>query len=502
MTVAPNTPCLVGAAQYVGRTRDPAAGLSPADMLAEVARRALVDAGKVSASDIDTVAIVRLFADSGPAFASPFGAYRNLPWSVARRIGATDARAVYGPVGGNTPQMLVNHFAEAIWNKEADIALIAGGEALRTQARAAKAGLDPEWGEDAPAPPETPFPEARLLTRHELAHGIAMPVNVYPLFETAYGAKKGWSLAEHRAQIGRLMSGFTDVAANNPYAQAGISRAPGELTEETAENRMISWPYTKYLVSNMFVDQAGAVLLMSAARADALGIARDRRVYLHGSADTAEKTPSEREDLARCPAIEMGARHALSQAGVAASDLGPVDLYSCFPVAVEIAAEAIGLPTDRPKRLTMTGGLPYFGGPGNAYSLHGIAEVYAACRNAPQDYGLVFANGGYLSKHSFGVYSARPGYAPRVDPATYQADLDALPSRNVDEAPSGAGTIEAYTVVHGRGGAKFAIVIGEGKGRRFLAQMTSGLDRLTQANAVGQRITVTSGDPVNEAVFE
>ncbi|EMD82146.1 acetyl-CoA acetyltransferase [Pacificimonas flava] len=516
-TVQANTPCLVGAAQFVGREEDPARALSPADMLARVAADALADAARSSAEplvaaaalarQIDTLAAIRLFADSGAgAFASPFGTYENLPWSVAQRLSADPAHLIYGPVGGNTPQMLINMLAERIWRGEAEMCLLVGGEALRTQARAAKAGLTLDWGEAAPAPPEQPVDDVRMLSGHEAKHGLALPVNVYPLFETAFGAARGWDPDTHVQRIGALMAPFSEVAAENPYAQVREARTAAELVTPSADNRWIAWPYTKYLVSNLFVDQAGAVLMMSSAKADELGIPDAGRVYLHGSADTHEKLlPVDRPDYARCPAIRIGAAHALAQAGIGANDLNIVDLYSCFPVAVELAAQEIGLSTDDPARLTQTGGLPYFGGAGNAYSMHGIAEIFAKCRAAPDRWGFVFANGGYLTKHSFGVYSGRPGYGERAEPASYQAEIDAMPSPALAEAPLGAGVIEAYTVVHDRGGARFAIIIGglgeNGGGDRFLANMTEGLGALMQANAVGRRITVSAGDKINRAVL-
>ena len=492
-----NTPVLVGAAQYVGREEDPRSALAPADMLARVAEKALDDAGiSAGAAAIDTLAVIRLFADSGAdAFASAFGKYENLPWSVARRIGAEPQRLIYGPVGGNTPQMLVNDFAERIWRGEAEVCLIAGGEALRTQARAAKAGATLDWGEKAPQPPEEPYEEKRMLSGHEAKHGLALPVNIYPLFETAFGGAQGWSAEEHLRRIGELMAPFTEVAAANPYAQVRQARTAEELVTPEGGNRWIAWPYTKYLVSNMFVDQAGAVLLMSSRRADELGIAEEARVYLHGSADTHEKLlPVDRPDYARCPAIEVGAAHALSQAGIEPDELDAIDLYSCFPIAVELAAREINLSTEDPKRLTQTGGLPYFGGAGNAYSMHGIAEVFARCREQPDAWGFVFANGGFLTKHSFGVYSARPGYSGRVDPASYQAQIDAMPSPMLEENPSGEGEIEAYTVVFGREGPEFAIVIGRQGDSRFLATASDRLEEFMSENIVGRRIAVESGE--------
>jgi acetyl-CoA C-acetyltransferase len=502
MTAAPRTPVLVGAAQFLGRKDDPARALAPADMLAHVARLALADSGaEFSPAEIDGLAVIRLFADSSPVFASPFGTCRNLPWSVARRIGANPRLQLYGPVGGHTPQLFVNMLAERIAAGEADVVLIAGGEALRTQARAAKAGIALDWSEDAPSDPQTLGAETPLVSAHELRHGIALPVHVYPLFENAYAAAKGWTPAQEQREIGRLMAGFTKVAAANPYAQVREVRSAEALTAPSPDNRMIAWPYTKHLSANMFVDQAAAVLMMSTEAADRLGVPAARRVHLHGSADAHDHIfVSERLDYSSSPAIRVGARHALAQAGVAPADLSHIDIYSCFPVAVEIGASMAGLPLSDPERLTLTGGLPYFGGPGNAYSLHAIAEVVARCRGTPGSWGFVSANGGFLTKHSFGVYSTNPGHPRRIPPAAYQREIDADPVPPFTETPSGTGRIETFTVVYDGGKPAFALIVGrQENGVRFLAQLRECAEALLSTSAIGRRITVTTSDPANLA---
>ncbi len=502
--IDPRTPVLVGVAQYNGREEDPLAALSPPDMLAHVAAAALADAGgQGAAAAIDTIAVIRMFADSSPAFRSPFGHYTNLPRSLANRIGATPRALIYPPVGGNTPQMMVNALAERIAIGEAEVALIAGCEPLRTQARAQKAGIALPWGEDTGDEPETFGEEVRMISRHEAAHGIALPVSVYPMFENAIGAHYGRTPLDHRAAIGRLMQPFTRVAAANPYAALPVERSADELVTPTDDNRYIGYPYTKYLNSNMFVDQAAALLLMSTAAADRLGVPQAKRVYLHGSADTHETyLVSDRVNYWSSPAVGIGAAHALKQAGRNIADIQHIELYSCFPSAVEVAADAIGIAHDDPRGLTLTGGLPYFGGPGNNYSTHGIAEAVARCRAVPGSSAFLFANGGYLTKHSFGVYSTEPGYNGRTDPAVYQAEVDALPSPPLVETPSGSGTVETFTVMHDKGRPAFAIVIGRlDSGERFLSRMLDGLDDLIDKTVIGRRITVATTDNGNLSRF-
>ena len=501
----PRTPVLVGVAQITDRTSLPDAALSPLGLLEHAARGALADSGGSNIA-LDAVAVVRLFADSSPAFASPFGRYANLPRSLARALGQQPRVELYGPVGGNTPQMLVNHFAERIAQGEVDTVLLAGVEALRTQAKAVKAGVALDWSDDPGGVPDSLGEETRYISRHELAHGIALPVSVYPLFENALGAHYGRSPLEHRAAIGAMMARFTQVASANPYSALPVARTATELITPTDDNRYIGYPYTKYLNSNMFVDQAAAVLIMSTAAADAAGVPLAKRVHLHGCADTHEKIlVSERVDYHSSPAIRVGAAQALAHAGVAVADLDHIELYSCFPVAVEIAADSIGLAHDDLRGLTLTGGLPYFGGPGNDYSMHGIAEMVARCRSRPGSTGLVFANGGYLTKHSFGVYSTTPtppGWN-RTDPGVYQAEIDAMPSPGFTETPSGEGRIEAFTVIHDRGRPAFAILIVrlDDGDMRCLAQVHDGLDALIDVPVVGRRVQVATATPANRAAL-
>jgi len=503
MPIDPRTPVLVGLAQWVDRTSEPGQGKAPQDMLAEVAKAAIEDAGGNGiAAAIDCIAVVRLFQDSG--FGAPFGQQNNLPWSVATRIGATPRRQLYGPVGGNSPQMLVNIFAEAIAKGEHDVVLLAGCEPIRTQSRALKAGIKLDWSEEAPDAAEQWPEKTRYASPHEMQHGIALPVNIYPLFENALAHHYGRDPVAHREAIGRLMERFTAVAAGNPYAQLPIARTAEELITPVDDNRYIGYPYTKYLNSNMFVDQAAAVLLMSTEAADGLGVDAGKRVYLHGSADTHEKIlMTERVSYHSSPAVRAGAAHALGEAGITSADIAHMDLYSCFSSAVEIAADEIGFAHDDPRGLTLTGGLPYFGGPGNNYSMHSIAEVAAKCRAHPGDYGFVFANGGYLTKHSFGVWNTEPRAFTRTDPAAYQAAVDSMESPKLTERPEGAGTIETFTVIHDKGVPAFAILIGrlDADGSRFLAQIHENPGALIDVPVIGRPVTVRPTDTVNIATM-
>jgi len=492
---ADTQPVLIGGGQIVRRDDDPQTVPSPQDLMALAARDALADSGATVpqlAAKIDTIAAIRTFADSAPQYASPFDGARNYPAAVARRIGASPARCLYPVLGGNTPQEMVNRLAEDIRRGRSQVALIVGGEVQRGMAQAKKAGLDLDWSEPAESDPVVVGDLKMGVLPHELKHGLAAPADIYPMFETALAAHYGRDMAAHREQIAALCARLSAVAADNPHAALPVARRADEILTPTAANRLVAWPYTKFMNANIAVDQAAAVLLCSLRTARDLGVEPERIVYLAGSADVNEKWfLSDRTSFHASPAIAAAGKAALGRAGLGLDDMSAFDLYSCFPVAVEIAADALGLAHDDPRVLTVTGGLPFFGGPGNNYSLHAIAEMVARLRGKPGDAGMVTANGWYLTKHSVGIYSAAPPRAPwrRESDAALQDEIDAAASPSFTDMPEGRGRIEAATLQFNRDGAPgrgFLFGRLETDDSRFLA-VTAEDDADIQAALTGER---------------
>ncbi len=483
-----NAPVLVGVAQLTHRAADPGEVRAPQDLMAEAARAALADthAGRSALGAVDHLAVIRTFADSSPQFASPFGGAAHYPAAIARRLGCRPRWAWYPMIGGDTPQMMVSLLAERLQHGKGRAALIVAGEAMAGQRLALKAGAALDWREEAgetPPPLQSPGDPRPGMSAHELAHGIAEPTHVYPLFESAIAAATGRAMSIHRTRIGALFARFSEVAAANPHAWERTTFRDDEIWRAAPDNRMIAWPYTRRLCAQMFVDQAAAVLLTTVGEARRLGIPAERWVFLAGSAETTEKWfLAERIDFARVPAIEVGVHAALRQAEIDTHDITFFDLYSCFPSAVEVAVRALGIPGDDPRALTVTGGLPFFGGPGNGYSLFAIAEMAARLRaHGDPAHGLVSANGWYLTKHAFGVYANRPPKTPwhRRTRATDQKRIDALASPPFTETPDGPGVVEAATVVFDRSGRPtHGLLYGrlgkDGSGARFVAVTEPG----------------------------
>ena len=444
MPIDPRTPVLIGAGQYLHRAAGLDDALDASALMVEAIRAAAIDAGLGSVPSPDAIRVVGLLS----------WRYGNPAWVVAQQLGVSPRETAVSTMGGNSPQTLVNSTALDILRGDLDIAILTGGEAWRTRMKARKAGIEPQW----PVAPDDTAPRVlgeELVMNHdaEKARHITMPVQVYPMFETAIRARAGRSPADHLATISELWSRFSAVAADNPNAWIRTALSAEEIRTPSAGNRMVGLPYTKYMNSNNDVDMAAALIMCSAEKAAALGVPKERWVFPHSGADCHEhQFISNRWSFADTPAIELGGRRVLELAGIGIDDVDIVDLYSCFPAAVQLGAQSLGLSLDR--QLTRTGGLSFAGGPWNNYVMHAIATVMGDLREGIGSTGLVWANGGYTTKHAFGVYSANPPVTP-FRHAHPQDEIDAMPSRELalPEQAAGTATIESYTVMHNRDGS-------------------------------------------------
>ncbi|WP_233356274.1 acetyl-CoA acetyltransferase [Henriciella aquimarina] len=495
-------PVLLGVGQSMSQWdgRDGAEGApSPLSLARDAATAALEDAG-VAAGEIDTLSFVRIFEDSVPGAPHPHGHNTNLPGTLARDLGASPKRLIYSDVGGQSPQALANEMAARIHAGEAEVALLAGSEANRASKGARKNGVEIDWADGSELAYEDRGLGPQMLSRPEIKHGLIAPAFFYAMFENAIAARQGRTRSAHREAMSKLFHPFTRVAADNPYAQFPVERSVDFLSTPSPENYEFADPFLKWHIAQDAVNQGAAVLIMSEKKADALGVAKDKRVYLHGGGEAGDDLLSERPMIDGSWAMETAIKRALDQAGKTSGGLAHFDLYSCFPCAVFSATQALGIdPFTDERALTLTGGLPFFGGPGNNYSMHGLASMAETLRTDPGSYGLVLANGGWMTKEAVGVWSTtRP---ERFTPA----EKAAKPTETVplEEAPS-EGTVETYTVVHGRKGPQHGVIFARtAEGKRFIATAApEALDRLREdTTPVGLKVTVETKDQVNTFRF-
>ena len=440
----PRTPVIVGVGQHNQRVDRGEESLEPVDLMVVAAEHALTDASgggpALDRAEIDSVRTVGLlswrYADPGSLVAERLGVGHDVDTGVSA-------------MGGNSPQMLLNETALDIAAGRASCVLLAGAEAWRSRMASRARGETPDWT----VQPDDTEPAREIGSAVEMNHeaetalGIFLPIQVYPMFEQARRHHLGRTMDEHREVIAGLWARFSEVAASNPHAWIQEAMTAEEVMTVTPDNRMVGFPYTKVMNSNNAVEQSAAVLVCSVEAAERMGVPRDRWVFPLAGGDGHEHPfVSHRDNLHTSPAVGVIGRATLDAAGVGIDDLTHVDLYSCFPVAVQVGADELGLDLDR--QLTLTGGLSFAGGPWNNYVMHSIAAMVEAIR-AEGGTGLVWANGGYLTKHSFGVYAPEPpahGFR-HVHP---QDEIDALPSRQVAPDHEGTATIESWVVMHDR----------------------------------------------------
>ncbi len=514
--VLDHTPILVGLGEISARPGTTPAGPIP-EFMARAVRAAALDAVGVDPGDgtaelpaaatalIDAVQLVAVAPSATWPDHDPGRA-------VADALGIDAKTARSSMVGGNGSQLLVNALAERIAGGQLDVAVMCGAEALHSEKTSFESfgdavnksehGAGEVLEEDHPGNSEA---EAEV--------GFMLPVIGYALMEQAIGAAAGRTTSEQTQVAAELWSRFSGVAAAHPSAWVQEARSADDIRTATPGNRQVTYPYTKLMVANFRVDQAGALLMCSVKAARALGIDESRWVYIHAGAQANDEWfVSERASLDRSPAIAAIGQALFSRAGISADDLGPVDLYSCFPSAVQIAARELGLPIDDPTRpLTCTGGLTFFGGPGNNYGTHGVIGVARALRDsAPGTLGISSSLGWYATKHAYGLYGASAPAQPyetlRPTPIPARREV-ASPD---EAAAAGPGTVEVATAFYGRDGApQFGVIFALlPDGRRAIGKTTDPavLARIATNGFIGSSVdlltdrTVTIGGASPSAV--
>ena len=494
-----NYPVVVGVGQFTNRVKSLDEAVEPAEMMARASRNAAEDSGLPDIlSKVDSVQVVNLLT----------WPYPDAPGRVSEILGISPAHKLYTAVGGETPQRLVNEASEAIVQGKVGVALLTGAEAMASRTLARKQDLMLDWPRGNP---EHVVGDQRVgFTESEAKHGAMTPVRVYPLFENALRAHLGHGIDEHQRYVGALCERLSAVAASNPYAWFPEAQSAEKITTVTPDNRWIGFPYPKLMNAIMQVDQSASVILTGSETARELGIPEEKWVYVHGCGQANDKWfVSDRVNYHTSPAIKAATGRAMDMAGVRVDDIAIFDLYSCFPSAVQLGLDALGLKTDDPRPLTLTGGLPYFGGPGNNYVMHSISSAVERLRERPEDYALVTGNGWFVTKHSAGVYSCRrpDGEWNRADPKADQDQVKAMDSPPVTDEANGAATVETYTVVFDRDNQpELGIVIGRlSDGTRFVAntpQDTELLTSMTREEFVGRAGRVAHDASSGKNIFE
>lgn len=414
---------------------------SPRDLAGAAIRAALADSGHADAvaAGIDTIAAIRTFEDSGLSLGT--GSPDNAPEAFGAAGGIRADRLVYADVGGQSPQSMLNELAGNIGRGTSDIAILVAAEATGTAKRARKAGVTLDWTLPSDTSFDNRLSSFPLLSRTEIRHGIISMPLAYSLIENARRMAKGMDAAAYAKEMAALWSAFSIKAEQRPHAQFPGFRSVKAMMSDDNGNYPLTDIYRRWHVAQDAVDLGAAIILTSAGRAAELGVPRHKWVWLAGAAEAAEPPLSERLVIHRSAALDFAISAALEQAGLNAKDLGPVDIYSCFPCAVFAAIDSMNDPARALGDYTLTGGLTFFGGPGNGYAMYNITAMVDMLRRDGSRPAMVTANGGVMSKQAVGIYSAsQPARAWSGDVAKAYSSQPVT----LDEQPNGKGRVISF----------------------------------------------------------
>ena len=432
-----NVPILVGVGQVLNRIQDLSEAREPLELMWDAIQLAQADAecGEFL-HQLKAICVVR-----------GMWRYQNPAKLLGERLGATDFETIGTLIGGNQNQAVINACASRIRDGELDLILISGAENGNSSTKAQKQGITlPET--DAPGKYDRIIGAEQQPEHHEheVAKGIQRAIQVYPMYDNRIRYMREESIEQHKTRVSELWSRFNDIGLRNPNAWVQTKLTAEEIRTPSPTNRPISFPYTKFMNANMSVNMGAALIMTSVAKAKQLGIPESKWVYpLAGVKGYDHFSASVREEFNTSPGIRKVGECLLNHSDVTASDLDYVDLYSCFPSAVQVAAKEYGLSEQRD--LTVTGGLTFGGGPLNNYVMHSIARTVELLRETPRGKALVTANGGNIYKHVHGTYGSEPLDRPFVTDDV-QEEINVLPSRTCLASYDGPATIESYTVMY------------------------------------------------------
>jgi acetyl-CoA C-acetyltransferase len=442
-------PVIVGVGEISDHPAELTAGLEPLALMVEALKRAEQDCGAKLMHEIDSLDVVNFLSWR---YSDPAG-------QLSARLGIAPKHAYYGPVGGESPIRYLHEAAQRIARGESSVAAVCGAEAQSTATKAERAGITLPWTPFAHDAPE-PLRGANFQKPMATKLGVARPVTVYPFYEAATAAHWGQTPRQALRESGELWSAYANVARHNPEAWLKRAFTAEQITEPSADNRLIAWPYTKLMVANPTVNQGAAILLTSLARARAAGIAEDRMVHIRGGAAAEEV----RDYLERDQFFESHAQNAVLEAVMELADgdgkaFDAIELYSCFPCVPKMARRTLGLGADL--QPTVTGGLTFFGAPLNDYMAHAACAMVRRVRGGA-GLGLLYGQGGFVTKHHALVVSGQPPPRRLAQDHSVQAEADRhrKPAPRFVTAADGKGAVESFTVIYRRGGeAEHGVVV-------------------------------------------
>jgi acetyl-CoA C-acetyltransferase len=468
----------------------------PAELMALAGRAAFADAGIADPAAVDVIACVEPLSWT----------YDDLAGVVARELGLRDSvEKLWTPAGGTSPQDLLHSIGLRIAAGEVECALICGAEAVRTRLQASKSSTALDW----PTRPAGVSPvrgQKPFSSELELRHGLGQPIHLFPLIENALRSAHGRTAVEQIRVAAGLLAANARVAATNPHAWFRDAPSAEEIAAVSPRNRMVVYPYAKRMNAILEVDQCAAIVVASKGFAEQHGMIPRSMAVLGGAGAEEVWNPIERASLGRCPAMSRAITLALERGGLSADEVDAMDLYSCFPSAIQLALPALGTTVEDGRPLSLTGGLAFAGGPGNAYVLHSLATALERVRADGMIRILVTGIGMANTKHTATVLSGARGIPEAASGTVSLREPTGERPVPVVAQPTGAARVSTWTVEYGRDGqpVNVLLVLDLEDGRRSIANMRdckAGAEQLLWRDPVGRRGRVEHDPAANRNFF-
>ena len=134
------------------------------------------------------------------------------------------------------------------------------------------------------------------------------------------------------------------------------------------------------------------------------------------------------------------------------------ELYSCFPIAVQMFSDSLGLSENQNK--TVTGGMSFAGGPLNNYMIHSTVKMLSKIRDDHSKIGLVTGVSGMMTKQALALWSKKPLIDFITKDVTKEAKLEEIPVQMSAEF-EGMATIIGYTIFKDNNGELKAVIYSE-----------------------------------------
>ena len=453
-------------------------------LMDQAVKEALSDSGNKSVKDyINEIRIPKGFwryRDPGKWIAKN-NDFQGIPTTYVTKIGVLQ-------------QNLINEACLKIENGEINASIILGGEARYKQLRSViekKEYFETKLDEN---PDFYIKAKEDLYGDGELEELGAMAVGYYATMETAIRKNDDEKIEEHQNNIASMYEEFSKVASNNEDAWLDHPYSKKEILETSKKNKMLAYPYNKLHCTSWNVNQSAALIICSEELSDKLEIDNKKRVYPISSSENNHMIAiQQRPKLYESIGMIYAAKSVNKMMEKLDIRLDAYDLYSCFPAAVKMFSKSLELGSEIPK--TITGSMPYAGGPLNSFVIHSTVKMIQKIRALEVRHGLVTGVSGMMTKQSFCVWGKEYQEQFIFDDVTERAKLDEKPVE-LSNIAEGEGEIIGYTIIEGSENAPKAVLYldDEMKHRKVVSSFDKNfINLLMEEEWVGKKIKFKDG---------